>query len=157
MKYGMHVAVVCMTVGFFALPKPAHAQQTSDSSYQAMSDKFFSLLQQGKGAEGVDYLMGSNPAMKKVPDQIDTLKTQFSSLGTLMGAYVSNEKLVETKTAGMFVYQHYFVAYERQPISVRIMYYRPGPSWMCYALQFDGNLTEMIKNQADNQISTAAK
>lgn len=58
-------------------------------------------------------MFATNPALKKVPDQADQLKTQFGSLRTLMGPYISHTKLVETKVAGMFVYQHYFVAYER--------------------------------------------
>ncbi len=159
MKYGMLTAFVSASFAFCLLVSPytSRAQQTSDASYQAMSDKFFSLLQQGKGVDGVDYLLDTNPAMKKVPDQIDNLRTQFGSLGTLMGSYISHTKLVETKIAGMYVYQHYFVAYERQPISIRIKYYKPGATWLCYGLQFDANLTELIQKQADDSIPVAAR
>jgi hypothetical protein len=139
---------VCM-VGF---SRTSLAQQLSDAPYQAMSDRFFNLLQKGKGADAVDYLLGTNPAMKKVPDQIENLKTQFGSLGPLMGSYVSSTKLVETQVAGMFVYQHYFVAYERQPISVRIKYYKPGEKWLCYGVQFDAELTDLIQKEADSKI-----
>lgn len=145
----LFVSVAACIVGF---PPTSLAQQSSDAPYQAMSDKFFNLLQQGKGADGVDYLLGTNPAMKKVPDQIDNLKTQFGSLGPLMGSYLSSTKLVESKVAGMFVYQHYFVAYERQPISVRIEYYKPGAIWLCYGLQFDAQLPELIQKAADSKI-----
>jgi hypothetical protein len=159
MKYGMRMVLVCVAiaVGFLGSPYRSQAQQASDSSYQAMSDKFFNLLQQGKGSDAVDYLLGTNPAMNKVPDQIDNLKTQFGSLGTLMGPYVSHTKLVETKIAGMFVYQHYFVAYERQPISVRIKYYKPGATWLCYGVQFDAELADLIQKEADSSIPIAAK
>ena len=159
MKYSMRVVLVCaaIAVGFLGSPYTSQAQQASDSSYQDMSDKFFTLLQQNKGSDAVDYLLGTNPAMKKVPDQIDNLKTQFASLGTLMGSYVSHTKLVETKIAGMFVYQHYFVAYERQPISVRIKYYKPGATWLCYGVQFDAELADLIQKEADSNIPIAAK
>jgi hypothetical protein len=155
MKYSVRMALFCaaIAVGLFSSPYRSQAQQTSDSSYQAMSDKFFNLLQQGKGSEAVDYLASTNPAlMKKVPDQMDNLKAQFASLGTLMGPYISHTKLVETKIAGMFVYQHYFVAYERQPISVRIKYYKPGATWLCYGVQFDDELTNLIQKTADSSI-----
>jgi len=173
MKYSMRVVLVCaaIAVGFLgssytsqaqqdtsqAQQDTNQAQQASDSPYQDMSDKFFRLLQQNKGSDAVDYLLGTNPAMKKVPDQIDNLKAQFASLGTLMGSYISHTKLVETKIAGMFVYQHYFVAYERQPISVRIKYYKPGVAWLCYGVQFDAELTDFIQKQADSNIPIAAK
>jgi hypothetical protein len=122
-----------------------------------MSDKFFTLLQQGKGPDAVDYLLGTNPAMKKVPDQIENLKAQFASLGPLMGSYISHTELAETKVAGMYVYQHYFVAYERQPISIRIQYYKPGTTWLCYGVQFDAGLPDLIKTQIDSRIPIEAK
>jgi hypothetical protein len=155
MKYSMRMALFCaaIAVGLFGSPYTSQAQQASDASYQTMSDKFFSLLQQGKGSDAVDYLASTNPAlMKKVPDQMDNLRTQFASLGRLMGPYISNTKLVETKIADMFVYQHYFVAFERQPISVRIKYYKPGATWLCYGVQFDDELTTLIQKAADSSI-----
>ena len=69
-----------------------------------------------------------------------------------MGSYVSRAKLIETKVADIFVYQHYFVAYERQPISVRNMFYKPAGKWLAYGLQFDTNLTDTIEKNADNNL-----
>jgi len=125
-----------------------------DSSYQALANHFFEMLKAGKGAEAVDYLMGTNPAMKKVPDQMEQLRSGFASLGPMMGNYISQQKLIETKVADMLVYQHYFVAYERQPISVRIEFYKPAGKWMAYSLQFDTKLPDSIQQQADNNLRT---
>ena len=122
-----------------------------------MSDKFFNFLQQDKPTDGVDYLFATNPALSKMQDEAANLKAQFGTVRTLMGSYVSHAKLTETKVAGMFVYQHYFVAYERQPISVRIEYYKSGENWMCYGLQFDANLTDEIKKAADANLSFESK
>lgn len=157
MTYRLRVTAVSIAIVVVLLISPYRSQAQQASEYQEMSDKFFTYLQHGKGADGVDSLFGTNPAMKKVPDQIDNLKTQFASLETLMGPYISHTKLVETKIAGMFVYQHYFVAYERQPISVRIKYYKPGAAWLCYGLQFDANLPDLIQNKSDDTIPVAAK
>jgi hypothetical protein len=157
MKYCMRLFFVCGAIALGLLGIPCHAQQAQDSSYQALSETFFNMVQKGKGSDAIDYLVGTNPAMKKVPDQTEQLKSQFASLGTLMGAYISHTKLAETKVAGMFVYQHYFVAYERQPISIRIKYYKPGTTWLCYGVQFDANLTDLIQKQVDERIPNDAK
>ncbi len=150
MKNQCRLSFFCLVVlGLLAAPCLA---ATEDSSYQAMSDHFFSMVKEGKNAEAVDYLLDTNPAMKKMPDTVDQLKTQFGSIGTLMGSYISHSKLIETKVADMFVYQHYFVAYDRQPISVRIKYYKPAGKWICYGLQFDANLTDAIQKQADDNL-----
>ena len=155
MKYRFAISMICcaVTVGVLGSHYTSQAQPAKDSSYEAMSDKFFVLLQQNKSSEAVDFMMATNPAMKKIPDEIDQLKSQFGSLGPMMGPYISRVKLGETKVAGMYVYQHYFVAYERQPISVRIEYYKPGATWMCYGLQFDAKLTQHIQQISDDKIS----
>ena len=159
MRYGMRIAMVCAAIvlSAFGTHFMSHAQQSRDSSYQEMSDKFFNLLQQDKAADGVDYLFATNPALGKMQDEAATLKAQFGTVRTLMGSYVSHSKLAETKVAGMFVYQHYFVAYERQPISVRIEYYKSGTTWMCYGLQFDAKVTDEIQKAADANLSFETK
>ena len=116
-----------------------------------------SLLQQDKPADGVDFLFATNPALGKMQNEGANLKAQFGTVRTLMGNYVSHSKLVETKVAAVFVYQHYFVAYERQPISVRIEYYKSGATWMCYGLQFDAKITDEIEKAADANFSFETK
>lgn len=144
-----------IALGIVAIP--AHAQQErakqeEDDAYRKMSATFFQMLQQGQAAEGVDYLLSTNPQMKKAPDRIGREKSEFASLEGRMGPYISHTKLAETRVAGMFVYQHYFVAYERQPISVRIKYYKPGATWFCYSLQFDTEIDDLIQQQTDDKL-----
>jgi hypothetical protein len=148
--------LICTTITFTLLTVPGHTQQEEDRSYEKMSAAFFKMLQQGQGAEAVDYLFANNPSMRK-PENIQQLKAGFASLVPLMGPYISRTKLAETKVAGMFVYQHYFVAYERQPISVRIEYYKPGSAWLCYSVQFDTELGAMIQKQTDERLPVDVK
>jgi hypothetical protein len=159
MKYVIRLALTCTVIAFtfFAAQYSSQAEQIHNPPYQEMSDRFFSLLQQDKATEGVDYLFGTNPALSRMQDQATNLKTQFGSIHSLMGSYVSHAILTETKVEGMFVYQHYFVAYERQPISVRIKYYKPGATWMCYGLQFDGDIADEIQKAADSNLAFGAK
>ena len=151
MKYMIRLALTCGVISFtvLAVNHSSHADQTHNPPYQEMSEKFFNLLQQDKATEGVDYLFGTNPALSRMQDEATNLKAQFGSVHSLIGSYVSHAILTETKVEGIFVYQHYFVAYERQPISVRIKYYKPGSTWICYGLQFDANITDEIQKTAD--------
>ena len=142
-------------LGSFATGQTTQSQQTQES-YNALSEKFFDLLGQGKSNDAVDFLFETNPALEKMTDDAQQLKTQFGSLGPLMGSYISHTKLVETKVAGMLVYQHFFVAYQRQPISVRIKYYKPGTKWLCYGLQFDAKIDSQIQSMADEKILTGS-
>ena len=159
MKHRILVVLICglIALGTSGNRSMSQAQQVQESSYQALSDKFFDLLKQGKTSDAVDYMFSTNPSLAKMTDQSEQLKSQFASVGTLMGPYVSHTKLVETKVAGVFVYQHYFVAYQRQPISIRFQYYKPGAMWLCYSLQFDAKLTDEIKELSDEKITMDTK
>jgi hypothetical protein len=159
MKYRMPVALICgaIALAIFGSRYSSQAQLTQTSSYQEMSDNFFYILQHNNASDAIDYLFGTNPALKKRPDQADQLKAQFASMGAMMGPYISHTMLLETKVAGRFVYQHNFVAYERRPISIRIEYYRPGATWECYDLQFDGNLADDIQKMADDKLTLDVK
>ncbi|MGA9473767.1 MAG: hypothetical protein WBV36_14975 [Terriglobales bacterium] len=161
MKNHARLFLICATIMLALLTisgyaKQQHVQQQEDKSYEKTSDTFFKMLQQGQGAEAVDYLFANNPSMKK-PDNIQQLRSGFASLVPLMGPYISRTKLAETKVAGMFVYQHYFVAYERQPISIRVKYYKPGSTWLCYAVQFDTDLDNLIQKQTDDRLPVDVK
>jgi hypothetical protein len=148
------VLICCVaTLAGLAGHTESHAQTPQASSYQAMSDKFFDLLQKDNAQNAVDYLFTTNPELGKMTDQAEQLKAQFEALRKLAGPYVSHSVLVEKKVAGMSVYQHYFVAYQRQPISVRISYYKSGSTWQCYSLQFDAKLTEAVQRSADENLS----
>lgn len=61
------------------------SQVLQESSYQALSDKFFDRMKQGKASDAVDYMFGTNPALAKMTDESEQLKSQFASIGTLMG------------------------------------------------------------------------
>lgn len=154
MKHSLRFVLMCVATTLCIGAIPGVAQETS---YQAMSDKFFDLVQQGKATDAVQYLTATNPSMNKIPDQIEQLKTQFGSVVPLMGNYISHRLLVESKVADMYVYQHYFVAYERQPISVRISYYKPGKTWVCYAVSFDVKLTDEIQSASDEKLPLDVK
>lgn len=157
MKRYLHLIVggLIATVLLLCIPNFAQAE---DASYQAMSDRFFTMIKQGKNTDAVNYLVGTNPEIqKRSPDDVERLRSQFGSLGTLMGSYISHAKLIETKVADVFVYQHYFVAYDRAPISIRIKYYKPGATWICYGLQFDAKIDDLIQQQADSKLQVVTQ
>jgi hypothetical protein len=144
-----------VVVALFPVSSPSEAQQAQN--YQAISDRFFSMLQQGKSDEAIDYMFNTNPALKKMTDQVENLKTQFGGMEKLVGPYISHTTIAESKVAGAFVYQHYFVAYERQPVSIRLKFYKPHNTWMVYAVQFDLDLTDQIQKQTDQNLSSQFK
>ena len=114
-------------------------------------------MEQGKSDEGIDYLFSTNMALKNMPGKADQLKAKFAELEGKVGSYHSHTRLAETKVAGIFVYQHYFVAYDVQPISVRLRFYKPRDTWRVVGVQFDTDLPDVIAKQADENLGSQFK
>jgi hypothetical protein len=140
---------------FFGVRAKTQALQSPD--YQGIADRFFVLLEQGKSDEAFDYMFSTNVALKNMPGKLEQLKSQFDELERQLGSYHSHTRLAETKTAGVFVYQHYLVAYDRQPVSVRLKFYKPRDTWRVFAVQFDTNLPELIEKQTDESLNRQFK
>jgi len=164
MKHRVPIVLICgaIALGIFGSRYTSQAQQAQGSSYQTMSDKFFNMLQQDKAYDAMDYILDTNPEVQKYrsnspESQSEKQKEQFASLGTRLGPYISHTLLVEAKVGDTFVYQHFFVAYERRPISIWIKYYKPGATWFCYDLQFDENVANEIQKVADDNLSIGVK
>jgi hypothetical protein len=155
-KRNMLLAVIFVVALVFSGLRPEiHAQQSQD--YQVIADRFFVLLEQGKSDEAIDYMFNTNVALKNMPGKSETLKAQFADLERQLGSYHSHTKLAESKVAGMFVYQHYFVAYEIQPISVRLKFYKPRDTWRVFGVQFDTDLPELLQKETDQNLDRQLK
>jgi hypothetical protein len=104
----------------------------------------------------MDYVINAGP-LKAMPEQTGPLKTKFIDLAGQLGSYVTHAKLTESNVADIYIYQHYFVAYQTQPISIRIKYYKPSKVWICQGIQFDTELPELIQKAADEKLFTNLK
>ena len=151
-KQGVFVIAIAVVLVSFGVRAGTQAPESRD--YQALADKFFVMLEQGKSDEAIDYLFSTNVALNNKAGQ---LKAKFEDLRGKLGSYHSHTKLAETKVAGMFVYQHYFVAYDLQPISVRLKFYKPRGTWRVFGFQFDTDLPDMIEKRADENLGNQFK
>lgn len=149
------VVITAVVLVLFGVRAGTQAPESRD--YQAIADKFFVLLEQGKSDEGIDYLFSTNMALKNMPGKADQLKAKIDELQSKLGSYHSHVRLAETKVAGMFVYQHYFVAYDLQPISLRLKFYKPRDTWRVFGVQFDADLPDVIEKQADQNLGSQFK
>ena len=140
------IALVCFGVR-------ARTQAVENRGYQAIADRFFELLEQGKSDEAIDYFFSTNVNSKSMPPATtDQLKAKINALKKQLGSCHSHTKLLESKVAGIFVYQHYFVAYDLQPVSVRVKFYKPHATWMGFAVNLNTDLDDLIQKQTDEAL-----
>ena len=97
-KRSMLLTVILGAALVFSGVRPeTQAQQSQD--YQAIADRFFVLLEQGKSDEAIDYMFSTNVALKNLPGKSEQLKAQFADLESQLGSYHSHTRLAETKIA----------------------------------------------------------
>ncbi len=125
-------------------------QQTPmPSGNNEITEKFFLLYEEGKPAEAVDYVFGSNPYMSRKADDVQNLRTQLANMVSLLGEYRGNEKITEKTLRSRFVHLVYLAYHDRQPVRFTFQFYKPRDAWMTYTFTFEdrfaAELTEAAK------------
>lgn len=109
-------------------------------AFEGEIDKFFSLYEAGKFNEAVDAIYATNKWMDQKSDDIHNVKVQLQNLNSLVGDYHGKVKLGEHGLTDRLVYVSYMVLYERQPVRMEFMFYRPVNDWIIYSFSFDDEI-----------------
>lgn len=121
-------------------------------TYNAIPDKFFALVKQGKTGEAIEFVYGTNKWVSKDSDQVINLKNQLSQINKLVGNYLFHELISEGKTGSRYVHLIYLVGYERQPLRFELKLYKPTEEWLFFGISFDTKLTDDIEKQANARL-----
>ncbi len=127
------------------------ARAAEEVSYQATTDRFFDLLKDGKPTEAIDYIFSTNPYSVRISDSVQAQKARFVALESFIGKYISHQKLLDLDMGGMYAYQLYIVAFERQPMSFKFKYYKPKDAWVTQSFVFGYDIDRIIEDLAVRQ------
>lgn len=121
-------------------------------AYQKEIDKFFQLYEAGKVTESVDSIYSTNKWMVKKADDIHNVKTQLQNLNSLVGEYQGKVKLGTEDLEGRLVYVSYMALFERQPVRLEFVFYRPQDDWIIYSFSFDDTIDDELRDFSRNKI-----
>ena len=96
-------------------------------------DKFFELFESGKIAEAVDSIYSTNKWIQQKSDDIHNVKTQLQNLQSLVGDYHGKVKLGEEDIEDRLAHITYLTLFERQPVRLEFVFYRPQDEWLIYS------------------------
>ena len=123
----------------------AHAQSTTDS----LSKKFFDLYDKAGPDAALNYLFGTNPFFEVNKEGVEDVKIKLSRVIKDAGSFRGYE-LLSTKSAGQHLQmQTYIIRYDAQPITFRMMFYKPSTKWLLQNFQF--------KTDIDDELEEASK
>lgn len=115
-------------------------------------DKFFKLYDSGKVAEAVDSIYSTNKWIDGKSDDIEKVKSQLSNFGSLVGEYYGKEKLGSSEVNGRLKYVSYLALFERQPVRLEFVFYKPKKEWIIYSFSFDDSIDDELVNSGRKKI-----
>ncbi len=127
----------------------------ASDEYNKEIENFFSLYEKGEISKAIDSIYSTNRWIDPSSDAVMNLKGQFSSMAQMVGVYVGKERISVHSYGGRLLMVTYLLLYERQPIRLEFMFYRPADEWIIYSFSFDDNTDEELKMSAREAISNS--
>ncbi|GAA0859654.1 hypothetical protein [Aliiglaciecola litoralis] len=121
-------------------------------AYQKEIDKFFQLYEAGKVTDAVDSIYSTNKWILQKTDDIQNVKTQLQSLQSLVGEYHGKVKLGSEDLKDRLVYVSYLTMFERQPVRLEFVFYRPKEDWVIYSFSFDDTIDDELTDFSRKRI-----
>ena len=90
----------------------------------------------------VDNLFVSNKWMSENQSGLMNLKTQLNNTIALIGDYKGFEKVAELKKGDSLIQLIYHAKYDRQPLRVIFLFYKPDQQWRIQNFLFDDKILE---------------
>ena len=111
--------------------------------------KFFNVYKKGGSDKAIDYIFSTNKYAAEGESAIEQLKTKLKNLSTIDGLYCGYD-ILSIKSAGQNYKMFTILArHERDPITFRIIFYRPVDKWQVQNFKFN--------NKIDDELEEASK
>ncbi len=92
--------------------------------------------------QAIEYIFSTNPYIKQNQKGIDNIKERLNTSRKLLGEYYGEELTKIQSVGDSFVKYSYMLKYDRQPVKLDIVLYRPNDKWLLYTMQFDDKLSK---------------
>ena len=120
----------------------------AQTDHMDIVDEFFTLYAIDP-MKAFDYAFATNKWMERNQDAVDNLKNQFNNLLPLIGNYRGYELIVEKSIGDNLKMASFMARYERQPIRLTFVFYRPHKTWQVQNLKYDDRLSNEIEESGN--------
>ena len=108
-------------------------------STKEITDKFFNIYVTDP-SKAVDYAFSTNKWFDRKQDDVASAKDKFKNLVSLLGDYYGYEFLVEKSAGANVKMESFLVRYDREPIRITFMFYKPKDTWRMSNFTYDEDL-----------------
>ena len=121
----------------------------AQNSPEEIINKFFDLYKKAGSDEALDYIFSTNKYSGDSQEAINNLKENLRKTVSFHGSFRGYE-LLSRKSAGQsFVMLTFLVKHDRDPLTFRIVLYKPIDKWQVQNFKFD--------NKMDDELEEASK
>ncbi len=140
MSQKITLLVLTISIVFITDLKAQHSEKD-------IPNEFFRIFQTDP-MEAMDYAFSTNKWMERNLDGVESVKTKFKDILPLIGDYYGHEVITEKSIGVHLKLISYLVRYDRQPIRITFVLYRPNDKWQVQNLNWDVNLDDEIEESA---------
>jgi outer membrane lipoprotein-sorting protein len=121
-----------------------HAQSNEP---EKIVKNFFDLYKQNRIEQALDYLFSSNPILYNKSESIKNLKNTFTNIEKVLGGYKDYSISYNQEHFESLKIIITYVRYEKQPLRLLFVFYKPGDKWIMYRFEIDTKFPENFINQ----------
>ena len=117
---------------------------TAQSGPEDILDNFFNLFEQNVD-EAIDYLFSTNELIDPKQEGIRAIKDRMDLSRKLLGKYYGHEIVKEYRAGYSYRKYIYSLKYERQPLKIELVLYKPDDKWKVQNVNFHDDLNSDFK------------
>ena len=124
----------------------------AESDHMKVVTKFFDVLGEQQSGPAIDYAFSTNPWASVQKAQITQLKLQYASLEPLVGKLQGYDVFINEVVADRYAYVLVLAAYEKQPVKIEIIMYKPADKWVVQNFLFNTDFVAEVKALAVSKL-----
>ena len=130
-------------------------QAFSESNVSKLEKPILSTINKGEisNLASLAFPKGKKNARRYISDSdIEGLDITFRNTLSLLGDYYGYKLFHEAVIQDLYIIRYYILKYERQPILLKLEFYRPNDSWVINGMEFDTGLDNYMEDSAKSYI-----
>lgn len=98
-----------------------------------------------------DYAFSTNKWMDRNQDAVENLKNQYNQLLPLIGTYYGYDLISEKSMGDHLKVSSFMLRYDRQPMRLTFVFYKPKDQWQVQNLKYDDKLPEELEEASKKE------
>lgn len=122
------------------------------STPETIADSFFYYFKNKNIEAAIKYVFSTNKYLVQFPEVVNTLKSKFDKALPILGNFNGYQLYLKKEVTTNFVQLGYLMNFDRQPIKIVFLLYKPQNKWQIQDMRFDDKLEDII-DETPNKIN----